>query len=397
MKKKLFYLICLFSGLSASLGAQNCDYRIYGHISTVDNQELSGYITWGSKQLYWTDLFQALKPKNPYARYFKPEDGIIFNNSAGTSMVPPQHIFACRFGNIKTIELSGANEIILQIQQGYRIPLKKGSFKDINTPLILQISAEEEIKVPWEKIAKIEFDSSPHSFFPPLAHPISGSVQTKQGIYKGLISWNKQKTLADILKAQIAQGEIKINFSQIKKIMKTENGYRLILKNGEERKLKAINNFHEITVNMPNTGIVKIPAHKLESLSIEEIPLPSYADFSDQMPLYGEILTRKGEKVKGRLAYDLDEAMNFELLEGENDNIAYVIPFKYLQSIEPKNYKYSYITLTNGAALSLGDSVDVDAKNSGILVFPENSIPLYVPWKEIRLITFKNQPLSDPE
>ena len=67
---------------------------------------------------------------------------------------------------------------------------------------------------------------------------------------------------------------------------------------------------------MPNIGIVTIPASKLESLNIEEIPLPSYADFSDQTPLYGEILTRKGEKIKGRLAYDLDEAMNFELLEG---------------------------------------------------------------------------------
>ncbi len=397
MKNLLFGFICLISGMSSSVFAQNCSYRIYGHISTVDNEKFSGYITWGKNQLYWTDLFQALKPKNPYAHYFKPEDGVLFNHSGKTSSVPPQHIFACRFGDIKTIELSGINQINLHIQSGYQILLKKGSFKDINTPISLQISAQEEIEIPWEKIAKIEFDASPDSFCPPHTLPITGIVQTKQGIYKGFISWNKKKTITDTFKAKTARGEIYISFSQIKRILKAPNGYRLILKNGEVKDLKTIENLREITVNMPNIGIVTIPASKLESLNIEEIPLPSYADFSDQTPLYGEILTRKGEKIKGRLAYDLDEAMNFELLEGENDNIEYSIPFKYLQSIEPKNYKYSYITLTNGAALSLGDSVDVDAENSGILIFPEDSIPVYVPWKEIRLITFENQARSTSE
>ena len=87
---------------------------------TVDNEKFSGYITWGKNQLYWTDLFQALKPKNPYAHYFKPEDGVLFNHSGKTSSVPPQHIFACRFGDIKTIELSDINQINLHIQSGYQ-------------------------------------------------------------------------------------------------------------------------------------------------------------------------------------------------------------------------------------------------------------------------------------
>lgn len=151
MKNLLFGFICLISGMSSSVFAQNCSYRIYGHISTVDNEKFSGYITWGKNQLYWTDLFQALKPKNPYAHYFKPEDGVLFNHSGKTSSVPPQHIFACRFGDIKTIELSGINQINLHIQSGYQILLKKGSFKDINTPISLQISAQEEIEIPWEK------------------------------------------------------------------------------------------------------------------------------------------------------------------------------------------------------------------------------------------------------
>ena len=94
MKNLLFGFICLISGMSSSVFDQNCSYRIYGHISTLDNDKFSGYITWGKNQLYWTDLFQALKPKNPYAHYFKHEDGVLFNQSFKKYSVKPKHIFA---------------------------------------------------------------------------------------------------------------------------------------------------------------------------------------------------------------------------------------------------------------------------------------------------------------
>lgn len=394
MKNLFLCFVCLFLTLYSLTFAQAGEYRIYGYISTVENNVLSGYITWGNNQLYWTDLFQAQKPVNPYAHYFSPEDGVTFFNEGSISTVPPQHLFACRFGNIKSIILSGFNQITLQTQKGYEFFLEKGHFNDINIPLIVQISEQETVKIPWEKIAKIEFTSSPDSFCPPLSVPITGILQTKQGIYKGLISWNNKKTITDVFKAKTKQGEIHIPFAQIKKIAKIPDHYQLILKNGKEFDLQTIDNFKKITVNMPNTGRVTISAAQLEALTIEEIQLPSYSDFSEQTLLSGEILTRKGEKVKGQMVYDLDEGMNFELLDGENDNIEYKIPFKYLKSIEPKNYKYSYITLTNGAALSLGDSADVNSENSGILIIPEKSIPVYIPWKEISRITFEHQHFS---
>ena len=47
--------------------------------------------------------------------------------------------------------------------------------------------------------------------------------------------------------------------------------------------------------------------------------------------------TRDGLSLEGVLVYDLDEAMDFELLDGQNGNISYRVPFKYVQEIEPKN------------------------------------------------------------
>lgn len=63
--------------------------------------------------------------------------------------------------------------------------------------------------------------------------------------------------------------------------------------------------------------------------------------------------------------YDLDEAMDFELLDGQNGNISYRVPFKYVQKIEPKNYKYTWVKLSGGTELVLGTMCDVTAANDG--------------------------------
>lgn len=143
---------------------------------------------------------------------------------------------------------------------------------------------------------------------------------------------------------------------------------------------------------MPNIGSVSIPQSNFEMLEIvplQSVDLLSYNDFKKPRRLSGEVETRDGRKVSGNIAYDLDEAMDFEILDGKNDNITYRIPFKYIQSVEPKNYKYSFITLRNGSTLSLGDSPDVNETNSGVIVFSSGQTPVYIPWKEIKQITFQ--------
>ena len=127
----------------------------------------------------------------------------------------------------------------------------------------------------------------------------------------------------------------------------------------------------------------------MELIPLKAVDLLTYDEFKAPNRLSGEVLLRNGQTLKGTIAYDLDESMDFEILDGKNDDISYRIPFKFVRSIEPKNYKYSFITLRNGSTLSLGDSPDVNETNSGLLVFPEGEIPVYIPWKEIKLITLQ--------
>ena len=84
--------------------------------------------------------------------------------------------------------------------------------------------------------------------------------------------------------------------------------------------------------------------------------------------------------------YDLDEAMDYELLDGKNGNISYRIPFKYVREIEPKNSKYTWVKLSGDTELVLGGMYDVMATNDGILIFRTGGEVVYVRWRDVKRI-----------
>jgi len=103
----------------------------------------------------------------------------------------------------------------------------------------------------------------------------------------------------------------------------------------------------------------------------------------------GSVKTENGDIYKGRLIYDLDEAYDFEVLQGkDNDEIEYIIPFRNIANIQPIGYDDSEITLRNGQKLKLEDSQDVSEENTGILVFSDKTKPIYIEWKEVEEVTF---------
>ncbi|HBO27276.1 hypothetical protein [Culturomica sp.] len=397
MKKIIIFFALVFPFISA---AQSKNYRLYGHVYTVDNLTYTGYITWGKSNMYWIDLFRADKPNNPYTHYFKSEERLIFRNNGQDSPIPPTHLFSCRFGNIKSIQPLSNSKAELEIKDGNTIQLNRGNYNDIGTAIGIYSPDNTYATIRWDKITKVEFCSPDNdNIAPEKNQPICGIIKTDQGIYKGFITWDKdEKTAEATLDGQSQNGYRNLPFEVIQKITKNGNGCKVVLKNGKEYDMWGTNDVNTanrgIIVNMPNIGRVTIPWKNFEifeATDIQDINILSYEDFGQPQRIYGEVTTRKGETYNGYMAYDLDEAMNFEILDGNNDNIIYEIPFKFVSSIEPKNYKYSFVTLTKGGSLSLGDSPDVNNENSGMLVFPDTGIPTYIPWKEIKLITFKEK------
>ena len=122
------------------------------------------------------------------------------------------------------------------------------------------------------------------------------------------------------------------------------------------------------------------------AIPLDQLKLPVYDDFRAPERLFGRVETRDGRSLEGVLVYDLDEAMDFELLDGQNGNISYRIPFKYVREIEPKNYKYTWVKLSGGTELVLGGMYDVMATNDGILIFRTGGEVVYVRWRDVKRI-----------
>lgn len=396
MKSKfiLTALIC-FLLTSFQAEAQTGDFRIFGRITTIENQTHTGYITWGKDKMFWIDFFSASKPNNPYRHYFDRNSGVLFQNNGVTTDQPVIHGFTCRFGNIKKIRITGRNQIELQVKDGNSIELDKGSFNDIGCSIAVYSSDYGVTKLPWEKISEIEFMASDQPTDVKYNIPITGIVKTNQGIYKGFVQWDSdEKNHEGTLDGKSQNGDISITFGHIRRIEKKNNSCDVALFSGREMNVWGSNDVNSqnrgVLVNMPGVGLVTIPWGNFESfeaVDLKDIKYLSYKDFKKPTRIQGTIQTQKGETFAGIMAYDLDEAMDFEVLDGKNDNITYTIPFKFIKTIEPKNYRYSFVTLKNGSALSLGDNVDVNYDNSGILLFQKSDEPMYFTWKSIKKIT----------
>lgn len=369
-------------------------FRLFGEVATVDNQIYRGFISWGGIKNYWIDFFEASKPQNPYSSFFSDSDEVFFNNGTQILSTPPRHIFSCRFGNIKSIRPTDEKEVLLQLKNGYEFTLIKGNSKDIRTNIQVTTPVET-VSIKWDHISEIHFMSADSNAVAPHLNQVAGIVKSSQGIYKGLINWNynSQKSIEK-------NNNINNTLQKMKKIVRWKgtqgNHYKGIYALEHNPKAffpntSVLEPMENVMINMPNTGLVTVTINRfneLEMIPLSELTLLSYDDFAAPETIKGEVITRNNEKISGNLAYDLDENMNFEVLDGKNNNITYQIPFKYIRSIEPKNYKYSFITLKNSSQLSLGDAPDVNHENSGIIIFG-NEIPVYIPWNEIKAVNIE--------
>lgn len=391
---RILFSICLSILIISPGKAQytGAPYRLYGEISTVENQTYRGFITWGKVKNYWIDFFEATKPQNPYSSYFEGNDILFFQTNGQSSTKPPTHIFCCRFGNIQSIRPTAEKEIMLELKNGRKYTLIKGNSPDINTDIQI-LTSTENIIVKWDHISEIHFMAADNNALPQECYPVAGIVKSSQGLYKGLIYWNSNKK-----QDPDKNKDISIFLNKMQKVTRkkgtTENHSLEYFAKKEYPKISFANsNFlpslENVTINMPNIGSVTVPFIQFDELTvipISELNLLSYTDFTPSLLLSGEVISRSGDHIIGQLAYDLDENLNIEVLDGKNDNIYYKIPFQYIFSIEPKNYKYSFITLKNGHQLSLGDAPDVNRENSGIIISGDYEIPFYIPWNEVKKV-----------
>ncbi len=383
---------------------------IYGKVYTISGESFEGQIRWGKEEAYWFDFFNATKEENSFLRYLDRDEiddlekrndewggrwarnWFNFSNRDGEF----NHTFVCQFGDIKSLTVRSRNRVEMELKNGQTLRLDDGS-NDVGARLRVMDAELGEVQIKWDRLDKVEFMDTPKDLDARFGDPIYGTVKTQRGDVTGFIQWDHDERLgSDELDGENRDDDFSIPFRNIVSIEKGGRGVDIVTKRGREIYLWGSNDVNSdnrgIIVNTPGEGRVDIPWREFESLEFTEIPkntMPSYSDFVKPKSLSGTVTTVNGKSYSGKIIFDLDEELDIEIIQGESDNIEYLIPFRAVKRIRPKNYHYSELELRNGDKLVLGDSQDVSDKNYGILVFQDEDNYKYIAWEDLEEIVFK--------
>jgi len=395
---------------SGQIIAQENQGFIYGKVITVDDEVYSGLIRWGKEEAFWFDIFNSTKIKNENLKYLTRDemellsentkswfedwaDGNFNINMDGNNYT---HTFACMFGDIQSLKIVGSNKVKLVLKNGDELKLSGGS-NDIGTSISV---LDEEIglmKLDWDRVVKVDFESTVDDLKDVMGTPLHGTVYTRNGEFTGFIQWDHDERIStDKLDGESKNGDVSIEFENIRAIVKSGRGSDVVLHSGREMFIDGSNDVDDgnrgIIVNMPSIGRVDISWSDFEKVLFDanvSTSGPSYTEYLPPKKLAGTVRTENGEMISGAIIFDLDEEYDIEILQGSTDDIEYLIPFRNIKKISRKSYKYTRVTLMNNEELILTGSHDVTEENDGVLVFENSSEHTYIPWKELGEISFK--------
>lgn len=395
--------------------AQQPSPFMYGEIETVDGDIYKGHIRWGTDEAYWVELFNAAKRSNDFLKFLsKKEVEELNQQQQGSSswlgidlgvlsiwedrFSRTQHQLDIQFGDIKSVQPVGRTRARLTLKNGIILEAEGSNYTDLGTSVVVYDFELGDFPIKWDRIKEVRFSVAPNGTKPGFGEPIYGVVNAgRKGTFKGLIQWDTdERFLDEILNGEDRDGKKDIPFRSIKTITKKANGVDVVLHSGRDFYLTGSNDVNRenrgVVIFDPEVGRVVVPWRDFLDLEIVEARKEwalTYNDFKNPKGISGTVVTIDGNEYKGLLAYDLDEAWEFEMLDGNDDDVVYQIPFRNIKNIIPKNYNYSSVVLRNGTSLLLGGGRDVSEQNDGILIFPSrNAEPVYVRWSKIDQVIF---------
>ncbi len=387
--------------------AQNTEGFIYGKVFTRDNT-YQGQLRWGKEEAYWNDHFNASKVSNKNRRYKlrkrDEDDDNSWSNfdwsfsSIWADKSTTTHQFVTQFGDIAVIENVSDNRAIITLKNGEEVEVSAQGYNDLSPSIRVLDDELGELTIRWSRVERVQFLPTPAKLRPVLGQALFGTVRTyRKDDLTGYIQWDEDERISvDKLDGDTRDGDLSISFGKIRSIEGGRNGSDVELLDGRSFYLSGSNDVNSgnrgIIVTVEGVGKIRVPWKVFNSVTFDPTVKSSgqaYTKYAPPKPLVGTVYTYNEDEIKGRIVFDLDEAMDIEFLEGKDDELEYRIPFRNIKSIKPKNYNYSQLKLRNGDTLLLGDMRDVSDNNDGLLVFQRGSRePEYISWKKIDEIIF---------
>lgn len=407
MRFLVFILLTFFLDIQETLSQQHKGF-LYGTVTLKNNQSYTGQIRWDNEAGAWDDLFEANKNEPQILEQIDIED-YEKNKEANDEVFEfsfmklwedrdpkTNFVFKCQFGHISKITDFRDNKYVTAIlKDGNKIKLRKRG-NDIGDDIIMYHSSLGKIEFEWKNIKEIDFHFAPGNLKNFLGNRVYGKVLTIDGPLEGYIVWdfNEEAFEKDLIDGDHQNVEYNVEFGNISSLQPESKGSIITLKNGSELFLRGSSDVDKendgIFIKTENTGMINLNWSSLIRIDFTKpgFKSPEYSDFGSPKPLYGKVETIEGNSFKGRLVYDLDETWDIEILDGKTNGSKYFIPFSIIQSITPQNFNYSQVTLTNGTSIMLGEEGDVNHGNKGVLVWLTASKTKYVPWEQIKSVTF---------
>jgi hypothetical protein len=239
---------------------------------------------------------------------------------------------------------------------------------------------------------------------------LHGTVRTRQDVhFTGFVQWNREACVgSDELAGHSAGGERSIRFDTIRSIARRSRDSSLVtLLDGREVELSDAPGVGQgnrgVYVDDPRYGRVLISWDAFQRVEFSPGGSgPAYGDFPPGRPLTGNVATRDGRRLAGRLVYDLDESETTETLDAPSEGVDYTIPFDLISSIvlpgsEERGARRARVTLHSGEELELECAGDLGQGNAGVLIFVDGrQNPEYVPWTDVEQVALDRPPAKYP-
>ncbi len=396
------------SAVSSAESSSDTQGFIYGRVTMRSDTVYEGRLRWnGDEEAFWGDLFNGTKEDRPYwddvperERKRDRRDGVrILGIRVGWSdSYGSNRSFVARFGDIDRIE-ANRGDAVLTMKDGEEIEIDGSSTNDIGSRIDVWDREVGHVKLDFDRIDLIEFLPAPADLEAPVTR-LHGRVETEEGVFEGYIQWDKEECLStDELDGDSRDGSMSIEMGKIRRIERRSSRASLItLWSGRELELRGTNDVNSenrgIYVEDPRYGRVLVSWDSFESLEFSPAggSGPAYGDFEPGKPLRGTVTESGGKTHSGRIVYDIDEEYSWEILNGEQRDLEYNIPFALVKSVEPRGIDSSRVTLTSGEELILDDVADVGEGNDGILVLSADGDSVYVAWDDVERVEFQDAP-----
>lgn len=377
--------------------------HLYGTIETTSGNRYTGVLRWGDEEAFWDDLFNGSKGDEPatgdlprgYKRTPRRVEVFGLEISGPWKREWEQRQLEIRFGDLAEIRPRGDDRAEITLRNGETMRIEGGS-NDFDGEIEVWDATLGKVDVDWNRIRTVKFAATPAGARPE-GQRLKARVKTSSGEFSGWLAWdNDERLTGDKLDGEGEDGDVSIEMGRIRSIeRRSRRSSTVHLLDGRTVELSGTNDvdssINGIVIEDPRVGRVEIAWDVFDRADIEvaEDSGKGYDAYAPLGAIRARVTTTGGQTSEGEIAFDLDETEQWEMLNGDQDDVQYSIPFARVKEIRRLGSRRAEVTLDNGEKLRLEGQTDTGDGNAGIALLGKRGDDAYIAWDDVEKVEFR--------